>query len=93
MSTRITSKNDSAQQFARGFAFCSKVLQKNASGRFVLPVEFWEEQNDNAEFCGEAICSGRQLVRILRFVGSCLTGSEQDWRDLRLQANCLQITK
>lgn len=92
--SRMTSKNDRAQQFARGFAFCSRVLQQNASGRFVLSVEFWREQDeDNFEFCEHAEFCGPQLVRILRFVGSCLTGSEQDWQDLRLQADCLQITK
>jgi hypothetical protein len=95
-STNTKSRADSAQQFARGFAFVFPAIQPNESGRFRLHVEFWTHQSEDdwvTEFDSETTMEGAELVSFCRFLGSCLMGLRpQQWRCLHQKQDCVRVT-
>lgn len=90
------SRADSAQQFARGFAFARNAIRPNNGGRFRLHVEFWVRQSEDdwvTEFDSETTLEGAELVAFCRFVGSCLLGLKpQQWRCLHQKQDRVCVT-
>ena len=92
--TTAKSRSDSAQQFARGFAFVAPAIQSDdCSGRFILNVEYWWQPDGCcAEFESETALAGAELVEFCRFLGGCLLGSHPwQWKWIRQKADRVLI--
>lgn len=89
------SRADAAQQFARGFAFAAPALQTTDSGRFILSVECWRQEDEfKDEFEEETTLQGAELVEFCRFLGGCLLGSlPWEWRRLYQKADRVLIVR
>lgn len=91
----VKSRADSAQQFARGFAFAMPALTVNSCGRFILQVEFWQyNEGHPAEFESEETLQGAALVEFCRFLGGCLLGIHQGkWWGLHQKEDRVLVTR